>query len=118
MKFLFQILALIILGYLAQLFLSWWSGIVVAAIVGLSMEKSGLRAFLTGFLGIALLWAVFAFLANSQNEGILALRLEKLFNGMSPMSLILITALLGGLLGGMGSLSGNLGRKLFKPDIR
>lgn len=114
MKFSLQLIALFVFGYLISQVLPPWMVIFVAGIVGLFMKKSGLRAFLTGFLAIALLWGIFAFMANSLNDGILAGRLAKLFGGLSPFSLILIVALLGGLLGGMGCLTGNLGRKLFK----
>lgn len=112
MKYLLYVLAIIIIGYLGHLFLPWWSIVLVAGLVGLFTKFSGIRAFAIGFLGVALLWGVYAGLLNAQNEGIIASRLAALLGDMSPAGLIGITTLLGGLLGGMATLTGNLGRKL------
>ena len=113
MKFILYIIAIIILGYVCQVFLPWWSIVVVAIIIGTLTEKSGIRAFTIGFLGVALLWGIYATIINSQNDSILANRMGELLGDTSPISLILITALIGGLVGGMGALTGNLGRKMF-----
>ncbi len=113
MKFILYTLAIIILGYLGHTFLPWWSIVIVAALVGLFTDYSGIRAFSLGFLGVALLWGVYATFVNFQNEGIIASRLGELFGGMSPTIMLLITTLLGGFLGGLGTLTGNQGRKLF-----
>jgi len=112
MKFTAYILAIIVVGYLGHLFLPWWSIILVAGIIGAFTKYSGIRAFAVGFLGVALLWGIYAILINNQNDGIMASRLGELLGNMKPLALIAVTALLGGFLGGMGALTGNLGRKL------
>lgn len=114
MKFIAYTIALIILGYLVHLFLPWWVIVLLAALIGAFSQFSGIRAFALGFLGIALLWGITAFLINNSNEGILAARFGDLFGGTSANSLILFTTLLGGFLGGLGAMTGALGAKIFK----
>jgi len=63
-----------------------------------------------GFLGVALLWGIAAFQIDIANEGILSARMEEIFG----RNMLLLTILLGGLLGGMGALTGTLGQRLFK----
>ena len=113
MKFILYIIAIILLGYVCHIFLPWWSIVVVAFIIGTLTKESGIRAFTIGFLSVALLWGIYATIINSQNDSILANRMGELLGDTSPMSLILITALVGGLVGGLGTLTGNLGRKMF-----
>lgn len=112
MKYFIFIITIIVLGYATHLFLPWWTIVVIAGFVGVFTEYSGIRAFVLGFLSVALLWGLYAAFVNYQNEGIIANRLGALFGNMSPASLILITSLIGGLLGGLGVLTGNQGRKL------
>ncbi|MFT5167636.1 MAG: hypothetical protein ACI8P3_002874 [Saprospiraceae bacterium] len=113
MKFILYIIAIILLGYICHIFLPWWSIVVVAFIVGIFTKDSGIRAFAIGFLGVALLWGIYAAFINSQNDSILANRMGELLGGMGAGSLVLVTALIGGLVGGLGALTGNLGRKIF-----
>ncbi len=114
MKFIVSILIIIILGYIGHLFLPFWSIAVVGGLVGAYHAKlSGIRSFFLGFLGAVLLWGIYTILVNNQNDGIIAERIARLFGDMGTIGLILITTLIGGLLGGMGALTGNLGRKLF-----
>ncbi len=118
MKFIGYIFAVILLGYIGHCFLPWWSIVIICGLVGLFTKYSGIRAFMIGFLGVTILWGVYTIIMNIQNEGILASRIGGLFGDMSTFSLILISTLLGGLLGGFGALTGNQGRKLFDSSIK
>lgn len=106
-------IAIIILGFICQSYLPWWSIVLVAFVIGAFTKDSGIRAFAIGFVGVALLWGIYAAFINNQNDSILANRMGELFGGMSAISLVLITAIIGGLVGGLGALTGNLGRKMF-----
>ncbi len=118
MKIFIYSLIIAILGYLLRDLTPWWSIAIIAGIAGALARLSGIRAFFMGFLGAALLWGVYTFFVNMQNEGTLASKIGELFGNMSPIGLILITALLGGFIGGMGALTGQLGRSLFLPPRR
>lgn len=65
-------------------------------------------AFLSGFTALFLLWGGIALFINIQNQGLLAEKVAMLLPlGGSPALLILVTALVGALVAGMASLSGN-----------
>jgi hypothetical protein len=105
---------MIVAGFIAQLFLPWWSIAVVAAILSFIFDlKIGL-SFWAGFLGAALLWGGFAGYLDALNEGILSARIGRLFGNVPGLVLIFITALIGGIFGGLGALTGSLGRQLVR----
>ena len=85
----------------------WWLPAIAALALGcLLKDQSSITVFGIGFLGLFLLWAGWSFYSDNLNDGILSGKVGVLFNGLSGTSLIAITALIGGLLGGLGSLTG------------
>jgi hypothetical protein len=94
--------------------LPWWIIAVVAFGVALWKASSGGNAFLSGFLAIVLVWTVMAGFIHIHTEGILSNKIAALFYLPSPLLLIIITAFIGGLVGGMAALSGFFVRKLFE----
>ena len=113
MKYIFSIITIIIFGGLVQLFLPWWSFLIVTLSVAFLFKLTGWQGFLCGFLGIFLLWGTYAFYLNQVNEGILASRMSGLFSmpGAS-IGLLLFSALIGALIGGLAGATGALGRQL------
>lgn len=112
MKSIISIISLIIIGFILQSFLPWWIIVFTAIIVGIVAKMGGTRSFGIGFLSIALLWGVYAGWIDQANAGRLSSRMGELFGGIAGYQLILIVALVGGILGGMGMLTGSLARKL------
>ncbi|MFK7773047.1 MAG: hypothetical protein AB8F94_12950 [Saprospiraceae bacterium] len=106
----YGIIALILLGLLVHQFTPWWSIVIVAAIIGGVFNKHAGKSFLIGFIGVFLLWGIAAYQMDVANESILSTRMGEIFGA----NMIVVTALLGGLLGGMGALTGTLGQRLFK----
>ena len=105
MKFLIQIILVAILTYLGQLIGPWWMVFAAAGLAGILVRNKGVSVFFAGFLGVAILWFVQTLLIDRANESILSTRIAELFTLNSPMLLILITALIGGLCGGFGALT-------------
>lgn len=125
MKFLIRFLLILGLAYLAQRFLPWWSSAIVAFAVGLLMSQKPKRrlfgknpppprSFLAGFAAIFVLWTVMAWWHDAHNGAqlstdVLALIAPNLAATDYPGAImILITALIGGVTGGLSALSGNL----------
>ena len=106
----YGIIAIILLGLLVHQFTPWWSIVIVAAIVGGIINDHAGKSFLFGFVGVFLLWGIAAFQIDAANESILSTRMAEIFGA----NMILATALLGGILGGMGALTGTLGQRIFK----
>ena len=112
MKTIFYIFLLLVFGILTQSFLPWWITAPTAAIVGLIAKMTSWKSFGIGFLAMSLLWGGYAFWQHQSTGGFLTNRIAELFGGIGAPALILICALLGGILGGMGMLCGGLARKL------
>lgn len=106
----YGIITIMLLGLLVHQFTPWWSIVIVTAIVGGIFNEHAGQSFMFGFVGVFLLWGVAAYQIDIGNESILSTRMEEIFGG----NMIILTALLGGLLGGMGALTGTLGQRIFK----
>jgi len=103
----FLLLLMALLAALAQLLLPWWSLAVVAFALGFLLARSGKAAFWAAFAGVGLSWLLPALWLNARNHGLLAQRMASLLPlGGSPLALVLVTAVVGGLVGGLAALAG------------
>lgn len=108
MKFVLTTLLTCLLSFVAGLYLPWWSIAVVAFLSALLMQPKIWVGFLAGFLGVFLLWALLSFWIDTANESILSHKIAQLFSlGGSSLLLILITAFIGGLVGGFAGMAGS-----------
>ncbi len=115
MRFLLSLLLIILLAFIAGIYLPWWSIAIIAFAVALLIPQSIGKSFLAGFIGIFLLWLLLAFWIDSKNESILSQKIAQLFSlGNSSISLILITAAIGALVGGFAAMSGSTLRPALK----
>lgn len=72
-------------------------------------------AFLSGFLGIFILWAVLAFWIDVKNQSILSEKMAQLFPlGGSSALMIIVTAFVGALVGGFAAMAGSS----LRPPLR
>lgn len=117
MKFLIQTIFILVLGFVLAQFFPFWSVAIAGLIVGFLMKAKVITSFFAGFLGIAILWGFSAWLISSGNDHILMERIAGVFT-LSPELLLLVTSVLGGLLGGFGAASGSQLRSLLLPGRR
>ena len=108
MRFLVIILIIAVVAGLIEWVAPWWSVAIVAGIAGAMSRLSPGKAFLAGFCGIALLWLFFALWRDIPNHHILSTRMAQLFNVPSYLLFIVVTSLVGGIIGGLAALSGRL----------
>ena len=113
MKFIFGIIGMIGAGLLAAHFLPWWSAVLVSFIAGAMLNMTGGKSFLCGLIAIFLLWGLSAGWSFHHGSYIIANRMGDLFGGVGGVALMFITGLLGGLLGGLGTMTGGYFRKIF-----
>ena len=108
MKFLVSVVLTALLAFVAGLYLPWWSIAIAAFIVALIIPQRPGSSFLSGLLGLFLLWGALALWINIKNEGILATKIASVLPlGGSAVLLILVTGLIGGLVAGFAALSGS-----------
>lgn len=108
MRFLLAILLTAALSFLAGLFLPWWSIAVIAFLVALLIPQNIGPAFLAGLLGVFVLWIFIASWIDIKNNSILSHKIAELMKiGGSSVLLILITGLIGGLVGGFSAMAGS-----------
>lgn len=108
MKILAAILLTALLAFIGGLYLPWWSIAIAAFAVALLIQQKAGRAFLSGFIGLFLLWAALAWWIDMKNQGILSHKVAQLLPlGGSTILLILVTALIGAIVAGFAALSGS-----------
>ena len=92
--------------------LPWWSFVISNIIISIVIVQTPGKAFLSGSLGVGLLWLVLALITDIQNKHILSVKVATLLplNGSYTM-LIVITTFIGFILGGLSSLTGAFIRK-------
>jgi hypothetical protein len=114
MKFAISILLTFIVSFAAGLYLPFWSASLVSFLVAVFIYQKPGMAYLTGFLSIFLLWGGLSWWIDAQNNSILSQKIASLFplegNGML---LILITAIVGAIIGGLSALSGSFLRRYY-----
>lgn len=109
-------LLMILFAFITGLYCSWWVFALPVFVIAAFLLDKPFASFLTGFLAIFVLWAGLAAFINQNNDGLLAQKVAHLLplKG-SATALILITGLIGALVGGSAALSGTfLGRILQK----
>jgi hypothetical protein len=102
-------------SFVLQLFLPWWIIAPIAFALALWKGTSSRHAFWSGFGAIVFLWATTALVIHLRNEGILTAKIAGLFALPFPALMIVITALIGGLVGGLAALSGFYWQRLLLP---
>jgi hypothetical protein len=113
MKFIVSILLMALLSFALGLYLPWWSLALVAFVVAALIHQRAGKAFLSGFLALFLLWGILAFIIDANNDHVLSVKVAELLPlGGSSLLLILVTALIAGLVGGLAAMAGSYVRTI------
>ena len=108
MKFLVATLLTALLAFISGLFLPWWGIAIAALLVALVVPQDAGKAFLSGLLGVFLLWAGLAWWVDMKNNGVLSKKIAMVLplDG-NTIYLILLTGIIGGLVAGLAAMSGS-----------
>lgn len=98
-------------AWLLSFILPWWSLAFPAVILGAILGKSGVHSFVYGALGIGGWWLIHTLYIHIANDGILTTRIAELFSLPYPWLVIVATVFIGGLAGGLSTLTGYLLKK-------
>jgi hypothetical protein len=116
LKYILAIFSTALLGFAAGLYLPWWSIALAALLVSVTIPQRPGFSFVSGFLGIFLVWEVLAWLIDFKNDSILSQKVAALLGlGHSSILMIFVTALVGALVGGMAALTGSYLRRTLFP---
>ena len=108
MKMIVAIILTALLAFVGGLYMQWWSLAIAAFIIALIIPQRPFKAWLAGFLGVFLLWAVLAWWIDFKNQGILSKKIASVLPfGGSSVLLLLVTAFVGGLVAAFAALMGS-----------
>ena len=113
LKYILSILVTALLAFVSGLYMPWWGIAPAAFLVSAAIPQKPAFSFLSGFLGVFLLWEVLAWWIDNKNSGILSQKIASIFGlGGSSLLLIVITSLIGALVAGSAALAGSYFRRL------
>ncbi len=114
-RFIFQTLLVVLLGYFSHYIIPYWWGIMAAAALAtIIIYGKSLSSFMAGFLGIGVLWFLLAQSLGSANQSLLSEKVAAILGLSTSFQLILITAFVGAIIGGFSALTGSLFVSMFK----
>ena len=99
-------LLILILSFISEIFVPWWSIAVMAFAVGFVKTPTGWKSFWAGFLGVGFLWWMTSGFIHFRTNGVLTSKVGEMFTLPLPILVVLITGLVGGLVGGLAATSG------------
>lgn len=106
-------LVIFVLCLLTGLLLPWWMIAIIAFLSALFMGKTPGKSFVAGLLGVAAAWAILALIKSVLNENILAGRVAVLFHLPGWFWVVVVSSIIGGLVGGFAALSGMFFKRAF-----
>lgn len=109
MKFIVAIVLHAFLAFAIGLYsqFPWWLFIATSGVVSFFIAQTPAKSFFAGFIGLAALWAGLATGKDLANAHLLSSKVAQILPlGGSYVTLIVVTAVVGGLLGGFAALTG------------
>lgn len=108
------LLGTLLFTFILSYILPWWIASMVAAIMAFLFPLRHLGNFWAGSLAVALVWGSYALFLTSNNDFILSTKMGALFGGVGAVGMLMLTLIIGGLLGGLGAWVGKRLRLLFQ----
>tara|TARA_X000000950_G_scaffold80344_3_gene101037 strand:+ start:3667 stop:4041 length:375 start_codon:yes stop_codon:yes gene_type:complete len=106
MNFIFRILLIGITSYYIFEPIPWWSIILIPFILGLIFEDNFLSHFLSSFIGTSVAWLFLMLSFDLETQSVLSGKIIDILEISSVNFLIISTSVIGGIVSGLGSLTG------------
>jgi hypothetical protein len=118
LKYILSIVVTGLLAFVSGLYMPWWGIAIAAFLVSAAIPQKPAFSFLSGFLGVFLLWEILAWWIDNKNSGILSQKIATVLPlGGSSVLLIVITSIIGAMVAGFAALSGTYMRRLIYPPV-
>ena len=115
-KYILSIIVTALVAFVGGLYMPWWGIAIAAFLVSAAIPQKPTFSFLSGFLGVFLLWEVLAWWIDNKNNGILSQKIASVLPlGGSSVLLIVITSVIGAIVAGFAALAGTYMRRLIYP---
>ena len=105
---------ILIFSWLMQLFLPWWSMVLVAAVLSFGIGRNFKQVILAGFCGCGILWLIEALYIAVSRGNLMTVRMAELFSLPASWLLFFVTFLLAAIAGMAGAWFGFSLRIIFK----
>lgn len=107
MNLLLRIILIAGLSVLTQTYFPWWTAVFVALAVEAIVGKGNSTAFFSGFYGVAIPWMALSLFIDVKSDSILTMQILELFKLPTfSIVMVIVTGFLGGLVAGIGSMTG------------
>ncbi|MEQ6120923.1 hypothetical protein [Reichenbachiella sp. MALMAid0571] len=113
MIFILRLILISVSCFAVGTIMPWWSVILCSVIVSFFLPGHNFNAFLSGFLGVGLLWMVMAWKFDMESGSNMSNKMTELFKIDDPILLIVGTGVIGALAGGFAAFTGNSFRQIF-----
>ena len=111
MKFFLRLILIGILTYFLSFIAPWWIITIIAFIGGILLPGNSLTVFVSGFLGVGIVWMGYAWKLDTANESRFSSMIGEILTIGDPLLLIVAVGVVGGLCGGFSAISGSLLRQ-------
>ena len=111
MKFFLRLILIGILTYFLSMIAPWWIIVIIGFLSGLLIPGTSLTVFISGFLGVGIVWMGYAWKLDSENESRFSKMIGEIFQVEDPIILIVIVGVIGGLCGSFSAMTGSLFRQ-------
>lgn len=106
MNFIFRILLIGISAYYILDFMPWWTIIIIPFLLGIIFEDNLLAHFLSSFVGTGVAWLFLMLNFDLETQSILSSKIIDILEISSINILIILSSIIGGIISGLGSLTG------------
>lgn len=111
MKLFLRLILIGTLTYFLSLIFPWWIIACIGAVCGWLIPGGVISTFISGFLGVGIVWMGHAWSLDAKNESVFTNTMLEVLPFGEPIVLIVVTGAIGGLVGGLAAVSGGLLRK-------
>ena len=113
MNFIFRILLIGISAFYIPESLPWWTIVIIPFVLGVIFEDNLLSHFLSSFIGVGVAWLFLMLNFDLETQSILSSKIINILEVSSVNFLIILITLIGGVISGLGGLTGISLRKNF-----